>query len=218
MTLAVWKKDLRAQKPLIHKNTPGTYIRDTAHTYLMEASSAEVVPFGVRDPSAWSSVWVTLGREENTLGATVCCCAYVYSNDRRRSRSEADRTRYEQKKKKHTHTQAPIRTAVAHNIRCQGVVWRPAPRRDSGQGGSRRGIVLCGCRSELLSVYMTKLSVGLGCCALKNIVDIRVHYSCEIRVACYYTKTQPKKELDIQNLPVTAKISLKALQRPRWLG
>ena len=89
----------------------------------------------------------------------VCCRVYVYRSGGRRS--EADRTRYKPKiEEKETHARA--RTAVAQNIRYQAYRIRPAPRRDSGQGGSRRGIVLCGSRSERLSVYRTRLGVGLG--------------------------------------------------------
>ena len=78
-------------------------LRDTAHTCLMKASSAETVPSGERDPCVWPWVRATLGKEGNTLGVRVCCSVYVYSSDGRRS--EADRTRYEQKieRKKETH-------------------------------------------------------------------------------------------------------------------
>ena len=99
--------------------------------------------------------WVrtTLGREEFTLGVGICCWVYVCEYGSVGRRSEEDRTRHEQKQlEEGTHTTIRSRVTVANDIRDQPL-HRPTPCRNSGQGVSRSGIVLCGSRSELYFQY-----------------------------------------------------------------
>ena len=75
-----------------------------------------------------------------------------------------------------------------------------------------RGVVLCGSRSELLSVYRTKLGVGLGALLQEQHINNYYRYEYILRASWRDTKTQPEKGLDTEKSPGIGKNSFEALQ------